>query len=48
MELKHLSEIERATQPGRNELARFGMALLFIVGVMLFASTGARRRAWYW
>ena len=39
MELKHLSEIERATQPGRNELARLGMALLFIVGVMLFAST---------
>ncbi|MCB1907778.1 MAG: inorganic phosphate transporter [Rhodocyclaceae bacterium] len=39
MELKHLSEIERATQPGRNELARLGIALLFIVGVMLFAST---------
>ncbi|MCB1956500.1 MAG: inorganic phosphate transporter, partial [Rhodocyclaceae bacterium] len=39
MELKHLSEIERATQRGRNELARLGMALLFIVGVMLFAST---------
>ena len=32
MELKHLSEIERATKPGRNELARLGIALLFIVG----------------
>ena len=37
MELKHLDEIERATKRGRNELFRIGMALLFIVGVMLYA-----------
>jgi len=37
VELKHLNEIERATKRGRNELFRIGMALLFIVGVMLYA-----------
>lgn len=39
MELKHIDEIERATKRGRAELFRMGMALLFMVGVMLFAST---------
>jgi PiT family inorganic phosphate transporter len=38
MELQHISKIERATQPGGGELFRMGMGLLFIVGVMLFAS----------
>lgn len=38
MELKHLDEIERATKRGRAELFRIGMALLFIVGVMLYAA----------
>lgn len=38
MELKHLSDIEKATRPGQNELFRFGIALIFIVGVMLFVA----------
>lgn len=38
MEFKHLSHIEKATRPGQNELFRFGIALIFIVGVMLFAA----------
>jgi len=37
MELKHISDIERATKRGRSELFRFGMALFFVVGVMLYA-----------
>ncbi len=36
MELSHVSELEKATQKGRSELFRFGMGLLFIIGVMLF------------
>ncbi|MFN3985678.1 MAG: inorganic phosphate transporter [Rhodocyclaceae bacterium] len=36
MELKHISELEKATKRGRNELFRFGMGLLFIIGVMLY------------
>ncbi|MCB1962479.1 MAG: inorganic phosphate transporter, partial [Rhodocyclaceae bacterium] len=39
MELKHISELERATQHGSGELFRLGMGLLFMVGVMLFAAT---------
>ena len=38
MEFKHISEIEKATRPGQSELFRFGIALLFIVGVMLFVA----------
>jgi len=38
MEFKHLSDIEKATRPGQNELFRFGIALIFIVGVMLFVA----------
>lgn len=38
MELQHISKIEKATQPASGELFRMGMALLFLVGVMLFAS----------
>lgn len=37
MELKHINQIEKATAPGRTELFRFGIALLFVVGVMLYA-----------
>lgn len=37
MELQHISEIERATEGGRTELFRFGIGLIFIVGVMLYA-----------
>lgn len=36
MELKHINEFEKATKKGRGELFRFGMGLLFIVGVMLY------------
>lgn len=36
MELKHINEFEKATKKGRSELFRFGMGLLFIVGVMLY------------
>jgi inorganic phosphate transporter, PiT family len=37
VELKHIDELEKATRKGRVELFRIGMALLFMVGVMLFA-----------
>ncbi|MEZ5589204.1 MAG: anion permease [Gammaproteobacteria bacterium] len=36
MELKSLQAIETATQFGRQELFRFGTALLFIIAIMLF------------
>lgn len=36
MELKNISEIERATKSGRSELFRLGTAIIFIVGIMLF------------
>ena len=39
MEFKHLNKIENATQSGRSESLRMGIALMFIVGIMLFAST---------
>lgn len=39
MEIKDLQEIEHATKSGRRETFRLGIALLFIVGIMLFAST---------
>ena len=38
MDLQHISEIERAAHSGRGELLRFGVALLFIVGVMFYAA----------
>lgn len=38
VDLKHINEIERATKRGRAELFRIGMALIFIVGVMLYAA----------
>lgn len=37
MELKHISELEKATQKGRVELFRLGIGLFFIIGVMLYA-----------
>ncbi len=40
MTLKYLNVIDDATVTGRRELARFGIALSFIVGIMFFA--GAR------
>ncbi len=41
MELRNLSQIENATQPGRPELFRLGSALLFIVLVMLVTGVTA-------
>lgn len=38
MELKHINELERATKKGRAELFRLGIGLLFILGVMVYAS----------
>jgi PiT family inorganic phosphate transporter len=38
VKFKHINEIEKATQQGQNELFRFGVALLFIIGVMLYSS----------
>lgn len=37
MELQNLESIENATRFGRRELFRLGSALLFIIGIMLFA-----------
>jgi PiT family inorganic phosphate transporter len=36
MELKSIKNIEDATRPGRKELFRLGIALLFIVAIMLY------------
>lgn len=38
MELKHLSEIERAAALGRGELLRLGTAFIFLTGVMILAA----------
>lgn len=39
MKFKHINELEKATKKGKNELFRLGVGLLFIVGVMLYASS---------
>ncbi|MDR3212685.1 MAG: inorganic phosphate transporter [Azoarcus sp.] len=39
MELQDIKEIEKATKKGRTEVSRLGIALFFIVCVMLYAST---------
>jgi len=39
MDINQFSEIERAAGFGRSELFRLGMALLFIIGIMLYASS---------
>ncbi len=39
MELNNIQDIERATKFGRNEMFHIGTAMLFIVGIMLYAST---------
>ncbi|MBZ0099358.1 MAG: inorganic phosphate transporter, partial [Taibaiella sp.] len=38
MEFQNIRQIENATRIGRQELFRLGTALLFIVGIMLFAT----------
>lgn len=38
MDHKHINELERATQKGRAEFFRLGIGLLFILGVMIYAS----------
>ena len=37
MEFENVSQIEQATHPGRSELFRLGVALLFVVAVMLYS-----------
>lgn len=39
MDINEFSEIERAAGFGRSEMFRLGMALLFIIGIMLYASS---------
>ena len=39
MEFKNINQIEKATSRGRSETFRLGMAMVFIVGIMLFAGT---------
>ena len=38
MELKNINTLEKATDKSRKELLRIGIALLFVVGVMLYTS----------
>jgi PiT family inorganic phosphate transporter len=42
MDMNELAQIERAASFGRSEMTRLGTALLFIVGIMLFANTFTR------
>jgi PiT family inorganic phosphate transporter len=39
MDFTDLKELERATRKGRGELFRLGLALLFIVAIMIYSST---------
>jgi inorganic phosphate transporter, PiT family len=39
MEFSDINKIEKATKKGQNELFRLGIGLIFIVGIMLYAST---------
>ncbi len=39
MEFKDLNNIENATHSGKSEIFRIGVALLFIIGIMLFAGS---------
>lgn len=38
MKLKNFTEIERATKHGRREISRFGIGLIFIVSIMVYAA----------
>ena len=38
MELRNISDLEQAALSGRKEMLRFGVALLFIIGIILFTS----------
>ena len=42
VELEKIAEIENATWTGRRELLRLGIALLFIIGIMLFVGSQNR------
>ncbi|MDR2164416.1 MAG: inorganic phosphate transporter [Zoogloeaceae bacterium] len=39
MDFQDIKEIEKATRKGRSEVSRFGIALFFIICVMLYSST---------
>ncbi len=41
MELQNLDDVEKATRIGRRDVFRLGMALLFIVGILLFTNLHA-------
>ena len=41
MELKDINEIESATRSGRRETLRVGVAIMFIVGIMLYTGAAA-------
>ena len=41
MELKDINEIESATRPGRSETLRVGLAVVFIVAIMLFTGSSS-------
>jgi PiT family inorganic phosphate transporter len=38
MDFKHINHIEKATKKGQSELFRFGIGLLFIIGVMFYVA----------
>lgn len=40
MEFKDFNEIENATKRGRREFGRFGIGLLFVVGIMIYTALG--------
>ncbi|MFK5894216.1 MAG: inorganic phosphate transporter [Pseudomonadota bacterium] len=40
MDLNNINQIEAATAKGRSEMFRVGIALLFIIGIMLYTSIG--------
>jgi inorganic phosphate transporter, PiT family len=38
MEFEHMNDVEKATKKGQSELFRFGIGLLFIVGIMFYVA----------
>jgi PiT family inorganic phosphate transporter len=38
MELQNINDLEKAALRGRKEMLRFGVALLFIIGIILFTA----------
>src|SRR5690606_18500652 len=40
MQLQDISELQKATKRGQHEFFRFGIAVLFVGGIMIYASLG--------